>query len=150
MQPVNRVTIEEVAQRFNMQQWHDSKLLALCFYRKEGQDRVAISLGMLEKNGPRKTIELIFYESMYFASEVFFEGKTRCSDDIWDAKCFIESEWITSLKEKNPLKRHYLDAIPDEYFHGYLHFHFNFCPPGNAGSIDILAKDFSFEAPGAR
>lgn len=142
--------IEEISKRFNSQQWHDSKIRSLCFYiTEEEEDRIAISLKLLQVEGPPKLVELIFYESMYFDSEIFFEGKKRCSDDLWDAECFIESDWIARLKAKNPLKRHYLYADPDEYFRGYLHFHFDLCNPED-GSIDILAKDFSFEPPGSR
>ena len=32
-------------ERFNSLPWHDSKLVGLCFYKSDGEDRVKLSLG---------------------------------------------------------------------------------------------------------
>jgi hypothetical protein len=125
-------------QRFNAIRWHDSKLVGLCFYRAEGEERVKISLEMLGEGGALTPAEMIFGGSTYVALDVDLEGKRVCSDDISSAECYASSEWTKSLSEKSPY----------DSFEGYLHFQLYLIPPG--GTINVLAKDFSLEmgAPG--
>ena len=120
-------------QRFNAIRWHDSKLVGLCFYRAEGEERVKISLEMLGEGGALTPAEMIFKESTYVALDVDLEGKRVCSDDISSAECYASSEWTKSLSEKSPY----------DSFEGYLHFQLYLIPPG--GTINVLAKDFSLE-----
>lgn len=122
-------------QRFNSIRWHDSKLLALCFYRAGSEELVKISLRLLEEGGALRPIDLVFKDSTYLKLEVDLEGKSQCSDDISDAECLFESEWLRTLSEQHPY----------DSFGGYLHFRISLIPPG--GSINILAKDFLFELP---
>jgi hypothetical protein len=119
--------------RFNAIRWHDSKLLGLSFYREGSQELVKISLQLLEKDGALKPVDLLFRESTYIKLEVDLEGKSQCSDDISDAECSAESEWLRTLSASNPY----------DSFEGYLHFRVSLIPPG--GAINILAKDFSLE-----
>jgi hypothetical protein len=122
-------------QRFNAIRWHDSKLLGLCFFRAGSQELVKISLQLLEEGGALRPVDLVFEESTYVKLEVDLEGKRECSDDISDAECSAESEWLRTLSERNPY----------DSFEGYLHFSISLIPPG--GEINILAKDFLFEPP---
>jgi hypothetical protein len=119
-------------QRFNAIRWHDSKLLGLCFYRAGSEELVKISLQLLEEGITLRSVDLIFKESTYVKLEVDLEGKSQCSDDISDAECLAESEWLQTLSERNPY----------DSFEGYLHFRISLIPPG--GAVHILAKDFSF------
>jgi hypothetical protein len=120
-------------ERFNGVRWHDSKLLGLRFYREGAEERVKLSLKLLEKDGALTPVDLLFRESTYIKLEVDLEGKSQTSDDISDAECLAESEWLRTLTAGNPY----------DSFEGYLHFRISLIPPG--GAINILAKDFSFE-----
>jgi hypothetical protein len=120
-------------ERFNGVRWHDSKLLGLCFYREGLEELVKLSLKLLEKDGALTPVDLLFRESTYIKLEVDLEGKSQTSDDISDAECSAESEWLRTLTAGNPY----------DSFEGYLHFRISLIPPG--GAINILAKDFSFE-----
>ncbi len=122
-------------QRFNSVRWHDSKLLGLCFYREGSEELVKISLQLLGEESALTPVDLIFKESTYVKLEVDLEGKSQCSDDISDAECSAESEFLRTLSERNPY----------DSFKGYLHFRISLIPPG--GAINILAKDFSLEPP---
>ena len=121
--------------RFNSIRWHDSKLLSLCFYRAGSQEQVKISLRLLEQGGALRPVDLIFEESTYVKLEIDLEGKCQSSDDIFDAECSAESEWLRTLSERNPY----------DSFEGYLHFRISLIPPD--GTINILAKDFLLEPP---
>ena len=120
-------------QRFNGVQWHDSKLLGFCFYREGAQELVKISLQLRQESAALRPVDLVFRESTYVKLEVDLEGKSQCSDDISDAECSAESEWLRTLSAGNPY----------DSFEGYLHFRISLIPPG--GTINILAKDFSLE-----
>ena len=120
-------------QRFKMIRWHDSKLLGLCFYRVGSRELVKISMQLLDEKGAHRSVDLIFEESTYVQLEVDLEGKSQCSDDISDAECSGESEWLRALSERSPY----------DSFEGYLHFRIDLIPPG--GAINILAKDFAFD-----
>jgi hypothetical protein len=80
---------------------------------------------------------MIFKESTYIKLNVDLCGKAVCSDDISDARCVAESEWLRTLSAENP----------HDNFEGYLHFQITLIPPG--GEINILAKDFAFDPDGA-
>ena len=121
---------ESIVRRFNGVRWHDSKLLGLCFYRENSQEMVKISLQLLEVEGALRPVEMVFKESTYVKLDVDLEGKSQCSDDISDANCSSESDWLAKLSANN--------AYDD--FEGFLHFKINLIPPG--GTINILAKDF--------
>jgi hypothetical protein len=121
--------------RFNTIRWHDSKLTGLSFYRAGSEDAVKISLELLEEGGALRAVDLVFGGSTYLKLEVDLEGKRECSDDISDAECLAQSDWLRALSERNPY----------DSFEGYLHFRISLIPPG--GAINILAKDFSFQPP---
>jgi hypothetical protein len=128
-------TANSTIQRFNATRWHDSKLLGLCFFRKGSEEQVKITLQLLEDGGALKPVDLVFKGSTYVELEVDLEGKRVCADDIVSAECYSSSEWTRTLSERSPY----------DSFEGYLHFHISLIPPG--GTINILAKDFSFEPP---
>lgn len=88
---------------------------------------------LLGEGGALKPVDLVFKESTYIKLEVDLEGKSQCSDDISDAECSTESEWLRSLSAANPY----------DSFEGYLHFRISLIPPG--GAVNILAKDFLLE-----
>lgn len=121
---------DSTMQRFNAISWHDSKLLGLCFYRKDLHEVVKMSLQLPDERGALKPVDMIFHGSTYTALEVDLEGKSQCSDDISEANCAAESDWLRTLSAKNP----------HDSFEGFLHFKIGLIPPG--GVINILAKDF--------
>lgn len=116
---------------FNAIRWHDSKLLALSFYRAGSEDQVRISLQLLGDGGELSPTELVFIGSTYVALEVDLDGKRVSADDISGAECYASSEWIRTLSERNSY----------DSFEGYLHFKIGLIPPG--GTINILAKGFA-------
>jgi hypothetical protein len=122
-----------IAQRFNSLHWHDSKLLGLQVYREESDERIKMSLRLIEKQNVFKPINLIFFESTYIKMEIDLAWKSSCSDDISIADCSENSELLKELSDRNPY----------DSFEGYLHFHIVMIPPG--GTIDILAKGFILE-----
>lgn len=124
-------TMSSITQRFNEIRWHDSKLLGLCFYRKNSQEMVKISLQLLGDQGALMPVEMVFKESTYIQLDVDLEGKSQCSDDISEANCSAESDWLLRLSAGNPY----------DNFKGFLHFKIRLVPPG--GEINILAKDFA-------
>jgi hypothetical protein len=93
------------------------------------------NLSPTTRGGVLTPAEIVFTGSTYVALEVDLEGKRVCADDISGAECYASSEWIRTLSERNP----------HDSFEGYLHFEIGLIPPG--GTINILAKDFSFEPP---
>lgn len=127
---MNAQTKDLAIQRFNAIPWHDSKLLSLCFYRENSQEVVKISLQLLEGGGALRPVELLFHESTYLKLEVDLEGKSQCSDDISEANCSADSDWLRTLSAENPY----------DSFEDFLHFKIGLIPPG--GAINILAKDF--------
>lgn len=125
--------MDSIAERFKAIRWHDSKLLALSFYRAEGEERVKVTLELLEKDGSLTPAEVIFRGSAYVEADVYLEGKCVCSDDISSAQCHETSEWTRAVSQNNPY----------DNFDGYLHFEICLIPPG--GTINVMAKDFSLE-----
>jgi len=123
-------TKDSTMQRFNSIRWHDCKLLGLSFYRENSLEVVKISLQLLDEQGALKSAEMLFHESTYVKLEVDLEGKSQCSDDISEANCSAESDWLRTLSAGNPY----------DSFEGFLHFSIELVPPG--GAINILAKDF--------
>ena len=121
---------ETIARRFNELSWHDSKLVALSFYRVDAEEQVKLSLELIDANGVLEAKYLTFRSSTYLKLEIDLDGKRLCSDDISIAECLTSSEWIRELSAAN---RH-------DSFEGYLHFEIVMIPPG--GRINILAKDF--------
>lgn len=128
-------TKDSAVQRFNAIPWHDSKVLGLCFYREGTEELVKISLQLLGDQGALKPAELVFRESTYIKLEVDLEGKSQCSDDISDANCSAESDWLRAMSAANPY----------DSFQGFLHFKITLIPPG--GTINVLAKDFALASP---
>ncbi len=129
------------AQRFNAVRWHDSKLVGLCFYRAGEEDRVKISLELLGHDGSLTPAEIIFKESAYIEADVYLQAKSMCSDDISDAECLESSDWKNTVSQPGPY-----DVIQgNRGLEEFLHFRISMCVPG--GTINILAKDFSFEPP---
>lgn len=122
--------MEDVVQRFEGIRWHDSKLVALCFYRAGSEEQVRISLELLEQGGALRPAEIIFAESAYLETDVYLQAKRVCSDDISSAQCHTSSDWIMALRDRNP----------HDTFEGYFHFEIYLIPPG--GTINILAKEF--------
>lgn len=126
-------------QRFNSVQWHDSKLVGLCFYKAEEEDRVKLSLELLGRDGSLTPAEIIFKESAYMEADVYLHAKSMCSDDISDAECYESSNWKSSVSQPGPY-----DVIQGgRGLEQFLHFSIRMCVPG--GTINILAKDFSLE-----
>jgi hypothetical protein len=127
-------------ERFNNLRLHDSKLVGLCFYKVEGEDRIKLSLELLEKDGSLNPAEMIFKECAYFEADVYLEAKSMCADDISGVECYESSDWKTSVSEPSPF-----DVIlGGRGFEEHLHFSVSMCPPG--GTINILARDFSLES----
>lgn len=127
-------TMDSIIERFNAIWWHDSKLLALSFYRTVLEEQLRISVQIIGEGGALTPAEIVFKECTYVGLEVYLAAKRVCSDDISDAHCHATSEWIKTLSAQNPY----------DSFEGYLHFRISLCPPG--GTINILAKDFSVAA----
>lgn len=120
-----------ITQRFNAVRWHDSKLLAMCICREGQEELVKLSLQLLENDRTLKAYELKFRNSTYVKMELDLDGKNQCSDDISDAECMSDSEWLRALSTEHPY----------DHFDGYLHFRIDLIPPG--GVLHVLAKDFS-------
>ena len=127
-------------ERFNSLRWHDSKLIGLCFYKSNGEDRVKLSLELIGESGALTQAEMIFKECAYFEANVYLEAKSMCADDISGVECYESSDWKTSVSEPSPF-----DVIlGGRGFEEHLHFSVSMCPPG--GTINILARDFSLES----
>lgn len=123
-------------ERFNSLRWHDSKLVALCFYKFDGEDRVKLSLELIGENGALIQAEMVFKECAYLATNVFLEAKSMCADDISGAKCYESSDWKRAVSEPQPI-----DVIRgNRGLDQHLHFSISLIPPG--GTINLLAKDF--------
>ena len=123
-------------EKFNSLRLHDSKLVGLCFYKVEGEERVKLSLELLGKDGSLTPTEMIFKECAYFAADVFLEAKSMCADDISGAECCESSDWKKTVSEPQPF-----DVIQgNRGLEQHLHFSISLIPPG--GTINILAKDF--------
>jgi hypothetical protein len=123
-------------EKFNSLRLHDSKLVGLCFYKVEGEERVKLSLELLGNDGSLKPAEMIFKECAYFAADVFLEAKSMCADDISGAECCESSDWKKTVSKPSPF-----DVIQgNRHLEQHLHFSISLIPPG--GTIDILAKDF--------
>jgi len=132
-------TMNSTIQRFNAIRWHDSKLIGLCFYRSDGEERVKISLELLGEGGALTPAEIIFKESAYIEADVYLEAKSMCADDISDAECCDSSDWKNTVSQPGPY-----DVIRgNRRLEQFLHFRISMCVPG--GTINILAKDFSLE-----
>jgi hypothetical protein len=132
-------TMNSTAQRFNNIRWHDSKLVGLCFYRAEEEDRVKISLELLDKDGSLTPAEITFKESAYIEADVYLQAKSMCSDDIAGAECYESSDWKNNISQPGPY-----DVIQGgRGLEHFLHFSISMCVPG--GTINILAKNFSLE-----
>lgn len=131
--------MDTITRRFNTIQWHDSKLLGLCFYKADDEELIKISLNLLEKDGSLTPAEIVFRESAYVEADVYLHAKSMCADDISSAECRLSSEWKTRVSEPKPF-----DVIlGGRGFEQHLHFRFTLCPPG--GTINVLARDFSLE-----
>jgi hypothetical protein len=136
---MNIQSMNSTIARFNAIQWHDSKLLGLCFYRSGVEERVKVSLELLGEGGVLTPAEIIFKECAYIGADVYLEAKSMCSDDISDAECRESSDWKNTVSEPGPY-----DVIRgDRRLEQFLHFRITMCVPG--GTINILAKDFSLE-----
>lgn len=123
-------------ERFNSLQWHDSKLVGVCFYKSDGEDRVKLSLELLGDGGTLNSAEMVFKECAYFASDVFLAAKSMCADDISGAECYESSGWKNAVSEPQPF-----DVIQgNRGLDQHLHFSISLIPPG--GTINLLAKDF--------
>jgi hypothetical protein len=127
---MNNQPSNTIIERFNAIHWHDSKLLALDFYRAGSEEQVKISLQLLGERGALIPTNLVLIGSTYIALDVYLGAKRVCADDISGAACYASSEWIRTLSERNPY----------DSFEGYLHFEIYLIPPG--GTINVLAKDF--------
>jgi hypothetical protein len=130
-------------ERFNAIRWHDSKLVALCFYRAEEEDRVKISLELLGPSGSLMPAEIIFKESSYIEADVYLQAKSMCSDDISGAECLESSDWKNEVSKPGPY-----DVIQgNRGLNQFLHFSISMCAPG--GTINLLARDFSLQMKAA-
>lgn len=128
-------------QRFNAIRWHDSKLIGLSFYKAQEENRVKVSLELLGSDGSLTPAEIIFKESAYIEADVYLQAKSMCSDDISDAECLESSDWKNTVSQPGP----YDVILGNRGLDQFLHFRISMCVPG--GTINILAKDFSFEPP---
>lgn len=127
-------------ERFNSLRWHDSKLVALCFYKSDGEDRVKLSLELIGEGGTLSQAEMVFKGCAYFAADVFLEAKSMCADDISGAKCYESSDWKKAVSEPQPI-----DVIQgNRGLDQHLHFSISLIPPG--GTINLLAMDFELLA----
>jgi hypothetical protein len=79
-------------------------------------------------------------ESAYIEADVYLQAKSLCSDDISDAECLDSSDWKNTVSRPGP----YDPIQGNRGFDEFLHFRISMCVPG--GTINILAKDFSFES----
>jgi hypothetical protein len=125
--------------RFQSVQWHDSKLVGLCFYRAGDEDRVKLSLELQGRDGSLTPAEITFKESAYIEADVYLRAKSMCSDDIAGAECYESSDWKSTVSQPTA----YDPIQGGRGLEPFLHFSISMCVPG--GTIDILAKDFSLE-----
>lgn len=132
--------MEDVIQRFNRIEWHDSKFVGLSFYNTGSDQEVKASLKLLREDNSYSPAEITFHECAYIEADVYLEATRRFSDDIIDAACYASSQWKTSVSEPGP----YDPILGGRGLEDYLHFEIYLCVPG--GIINILAKDFSLEA----
>jgi hypothetical protein len=130
---------DSTIQRFNGIRWHDSKLVGLCFYRAEGEERVKVTLELLRKDNVLMPAEITFNQCAYVDAEVYLQAKAMCSDDIADAECYESSDWKRLVSQPGP----YDPILGDRELESFLHFWIGMCVPG--GKINILAKDFLLE-----
>jgi hypothetical protein len=136
---MNAQTIDTTIKRFNAIRWHDSKLVGLCIYRAEGDERIRISLELLSADGALTPAEVTFGRCAYFDADVYLHAKSMCSDDISSAECCESSDWKSTVSRPSPY-----DVIQGgRRLEQFLHFRISMCVPG--GTINILARDFSLE-----
>lgn len=136
-------TKDSAVQRFNAIPWHDSKLVGLSVYREGEEEKIKISLRLLEASGALIPAEVIFKECAYIEAKVYLEAKRMCADDIADAECSNSSDWKKAASAPGPF-----DPIRgDRHLEEHLHFRISMCPPG--GEIDTLSKDFVLASAGS-
>ena len=131
--------MEDVIQRFNRIEWHDSKLRGVSLFTVGSEEQVKISLELLGEGSAYSPVEITFRDCAYFEAEVYSHAKLQCSDDINGAACYASSQWKTSVSEPGPFD----PILGGRGLEDYLHFEIYLCVPG--GIINILAKDFSLE-----
>jgi hypothetical protein len=130
------VQVMTTIERFNSLRWHDSKLVGVCFYKSDGEDRVKLSLELLGEGGTLTSAEVVFKECAYFVADVFLAAKSMCADDISGAECYETSEWKKAVSKPQAF-----DVIQgNRGLEQHLHFSISLIPPG--GTIDLLARDF--------
>jgi hypothetical protein len=131
------MTNSELCERFNIVQWHDSKLRSFAVVRQGDRDDVVLQLelrGLPKAELTPATLTLV--DATYMRADVDFEGKRECSDDISSARCQMESalreELLTSQFKYSP-----------KALDGYYHFDFYLIPPG--GRIQVFARAFELQ-----
>jgi hypothetical protein len=133
---------DELCERFNGLEWHDSKLRSFAVVRHdEDRDNVVLNLelrGISERELTPATLTL--EDATYLRADVDLDGKSECSDDISRAVCEIESD----------LKKELLNSqfkYSPTALDGYYLFDIYLIPPG--GRIQVFAKNFKVEqSPG--
>src|SRR5262245_15891369 len=87
------MTSNDLCDRFNKLEWHDSKLRSFAVVRDDDdRDNVLFNLelrGISEQELTPATLTL--EDATYLRADVDLEGKSECSDDISSAVCEIES-----------------------------------------------------------
>ena len=131
------MTSNELRDRFNKLEWHDSKLRSFAVVREDDRDNIVLHLelrGMseLEFTPAALTLE----DAIYLKAEVDLDGKSQCADDISSAVCQIDSALKKELLESQ-LK--YSPTALD----GYYLFDIYLIPPG--GRIQVFARNYKLE-----
>lgn len=106
---------------FSRLPWHDATLIAM-LWEKEGE---TLKLEVIFPAGTHRKATLTFLDAQFLRATLDLGFKRLCTTDINSAYCETDSQWLKELRARDPSVT------------GYLHFQFNFVPPG--GSLEIIS-----------